>query len=138
MIPDFNIQVQKETPALAAILYEQLSKTVAFIWWKSRYQGANFCQDLETVPRKAWQKFVPWYLLFHTGSCLKFLFVFTMGSRLVLSKMNNMSDPLEHALPFLDPIDGNALSEAVMGLKPKGGPNPYLADWQKGWWWSWP
>ena len=49
-----------------------------------------------------------------------------MGSRLVLSKMNNISDPLEHALPFLDPIDGNALSEAVMGLKPKGGPNPYF------------
>ena len=33
--------------------------------WKSRYQGANFCQDLETFPRKAWQKFVPWYLLLH-------------------------------------------------------------------------
>ena len=28
-------------------------------------QGANFCQNLETFPRKAWQKFVPWYLLFH-------------------------------------------------------------------------
>ena len=34
-------------------------------WWKNRYQGANFCQDLETFPRKAWQKFAPWYLLFH-------------------------------------------------------------------------
>ena len=33
--------------------------------WKSRYQGANFCQDVETFPRKGWQKFVPWYLLFH-------------------------------------------------------------------------
>ena len=40
-------------------------------WWKSRYQGANFCQDLEVSPRKAWQKFVPWYLLFHMMMSLR-------------------------------------------------------------------
>lgn len=47
-----------------------------------------------------------------------------MGSPLTLSKMKNIDDALEHTLPFLDPVDGNALSEAVMGPKPDFGRLP--------------
>ena len=36
-----------------------------FTWWKSRYQGTNFCQAFLGNVSRSWQKFAPWYLLFH-------------------------------------------------------------------------
>ena len=33
--------------------------------WKSRYQGANFCQTFLGNASRSWQKFASWYLLFH-------------------------------------------------------------------------
>ena len=33
--------------------------------WKSRYQGTNFCQAFLGKVSRSWQKFAPWYLLFH-------------------------------------------------------------------------
>ena len=33
--------------------------------WKSRYQGTNFCQAFLGNVTRSWQKFAPWYLLFH-------------------------------------------------------------------------
>ena len=35
--------------------------------WKSRYQGTNFCQAFLGNVSRSWQKFAPWYLLFHHG-----------------------------------------------------------------------
>ena len=54
----FNLIIHTSIP-----IFENGTNSAAM--WKSRYQGANFCQDLETFSRKAWQTFVPWYLLFH-------------------------------------------------------------------------
>ena len=60
--------------ASAATKEKLVVSEVAATLWKSRYQGTNFCQDLETFPRKAWQKFVHWYLLFHHVAKCKTLF----------------------------------------------------------------
>ena len=37
--------------------------------WKSRYQGTNFCQAFLGNVSRSWQKFAPWYLLFHHVTC---------------------------------------------------------------------
>ena len=37
--------------------------------WKSRYQGTNFCQAFLGDVSRSWQKFAPWYLLFHQALC---------------------------------------------------------------------
>ena len=48
-----------------------------------------------------------------------------MGSLLGLVQRKGVPEALEHALPFLDEIDGNALAEAVMAPKPILNPKPH-------------
>ena len=49
-----------------------------------------------------------------------------MGSLAGIAMQNGVFDVLEHASSFLDEIDGNELSEALLGPKPKVDPNPHL------------
>ena len=54
-----------------------------------------------------------------------------MGSLMLLGRKTGLPPALEETLPFLDEIDGNALSEAVLGPKPKLNPLPH-GVWHKG------
>ena len=48
-----------------------------------------------------------------------------MGSLMAVSGSNGVPEAVQNALQFLDEIDGNALSEAMMCPKPKIDPEPH-------------
>lgn len=54
-----------------------------------------------------------------------------MGSLAVLAGSSGIPEAVENVLPFVDEIDGNALSEALMCPKPAVNPDPHTF-WHEG------